>query len=174
MKFIESKPKSFFYTILLEILVLFEMSLLSGFRFVQPGSAKDKYLNGTTVEKIGSLKLMGANVGWNYIVCSVLIIVIMLIFAFVLGYNRNPGGLYAMLLMNILPFIGLFWAYNFFWAFGTSAFAPAMTIFGLQKNGGNTLGQSLFIIAVLILLVVVWLIGKKVRAEYAKKYEFDF
>ncbi|MBO6010594.1 MAG: hypothetical protein J6P71_02205 [Oscillospiraceae bacterium] len=173
MKFLEHKTKGFFYTILVGIVVFFEMTTLSGFRFVLPGSGKDKGL-GLSVEKVSSLKLVGKNVGWQFVVVSIVIIVAILFFAWLFGYNRNPGGLAALVLLQVVPFIGLISdkIFNFFFGFLTSTLLPTMCIFGLQP-ADKRVGQIIFMIVVIALTVVAWLVGKRVRASYAAKYEFD-
>ncbi len=174
MKFADSKVKSCIYTFLIYLVVMFEMSVLSGLRFVT-GEA-DKYGNGLTAEvkKVSTLKAIGENIGWNYVVCSVLIIIAMFVFAMWIGYNRNFGGVLGMIVINILPFLGLAIpsTYNFFWSYGTAHLLPAMTIFGLQ-NGNKLVAQIIFIAAVLVLTVVFFFIGKAIRKKHAEKYEYD-
>ena len=173
MKFLESKTKGFFYTVLISIVVFFEMTTLSGFRSVVPGSGKDKGL-GLTVEKVSTLKLVGKNVGWQFVVVSIVIIAAILLFAFLFGYNRNPGGLIALVFVQAVPFIGLISTkiFNFFFGYLTSTLLPAMSIFGLQA-ADKRVGQIIFMLIVIVLTVVAWIIGKRVRASYAAKYEFE-
>lgn len=174
MKFIESKPKTLIYTILIYIFVLFEMGILSGFRFVE---FTDKYVNGLTVEKVGTLAQLGANVGWNYVVCSILLILGMWGYSMLLGYNRNPGGLISIVIMNVLPLIGLFFSFNFFIGFGYSHYTPTMALIGLTKcttHGQQIANNLIFAGIVTLLCVAAWFIGYKIRASYAAKYEFDF
>lgn len=176
MKFADSKIKSGIYTFLAFVLVMFEMSVLSGFRFVFAGGAADRYANGLSAEKVGTLKLIGANVGWNYVVCSILIIVAMIGFALWLGYNRNFGGVIAMVVINLLPVLGLVigteGAFNFFWGYGTAHLLPAMAIFGLHLSR-NWIVHIIFILVVLALVVVGFFVGKAIRASHARKYEYD-
>lgn len=176
MKFADSKIKSGIYTFLVYVVVMFEMSVLSGFRFVLAGGAADKYGNGLTVEKVSTLALVGKNVGWNYVVCSVLIIVAMIGFAMWLGYNRNWGGVVAMVVINLLPLLGLVipseGAFNFFWGYGTAHLLPAMSLFGMHLST-NWIMHIIFILAVLVLAVAAFFVGKAIRASYAKKYEYD-
>ena len=108
--------------------------ILSGYRFVEIGTVADKYGTGMSAEKITSLALVGANIGWNYIVCSLLIVLGTLGFSMLLGYNRNPGGLCAIVIMNVLPAIGFFANFNFFVSYGYGLYAPAMALFGLTYN----------------------------------------
>lgn len=173
MKYMDSKFKGFIYTVLINIVVIFEMSVLSGYRFVALGSAADKYATGLTVEKVSTLKLVGANVGWNYIVCSFLIIIAMFLLAAMMGYNRNPGGMVALVVMDCVPLIGLISpsVFNFFYGYGSAPFLPAMSVFGLQ-NAGHRAGQIIFILIVALLTVAAWIIGKTIRSSYAKKYEY--
>ena len=181
MKFLESKPKSLIYTILIIILIMFEMSILSGYRFVELGSVADKYGTGMTAEKIGTLALVGANIGWNYIVCSLLIVLGTLGFSMLLGYNRNPGGLCAIVIMNVLPAIGFFTNFNFFVGYGYGLYAPAMALFGLTYKAAHPFtsvaqqctNNAIFAAIVVVLAVACWFIGYKIRAAYAAKYEFD-
>lgn len=173
MKFMDSKIKNCVYTFLMYLVVMFEMSVLSGFRFVT--GAADKYGNGLSAEKVGTLKLVGANIGWNYIVCSVIIILAMFGFALWIGYNRNFGGVIGMIFINLLPFLGLIIpntaCYNFFWGYGTAHFLPAMSLFGMHTGG--KVPQIIFIAVVLVLTVVFFFIGKAIRAKHAEKYEYD-
>lgn len=173
MKFLESKTKGFLYTILVSIVVFFEMTTLSGFRSVVPGSGKDKGL-GLSVEKVSTLKLVGKNVGWQFVVVSIIIILAILLFAFLFGYNRNAGGLIALVVVQVIPFIGLISTkiFNFFFGYLTSTLLPTMAIFGLQA-ADKRVGQIIFMIVVIALTVAAWLVGKAVRASYASKYEFD-
>ena len=60
--------------------------------------------------------------------------------------------------------------------YGDSIDAPAMAIFGLTH--GTTHGQQvanniIFAAIVVIIAVVCWIIGYRIRAAYAKKYEYD-
>ena len=173
MKFLESRTKGFIYTILISIVVIFEMSILSGFRFVLEGSAKDKGF-GLTVEKVSTLKLVGKNVGWNFVVCSILIILGILFFSALFGYNRNPAGMIALVVMQVVPFIGLISdkIFNFFYGYCSASFLPAMSIFGLQTTDKRA-GQIIFMIVFIALTIVAWFIGKAIRASYAAKYEFE-
>ena len=175
MKFADSKIKSGIYTFLIYVVIMFEMSVLSGFRFVYAGGATDKYGNGLSVNKVDSLKLVGEEVGWNYIVCSILIIVAMIGFALWLGYNRNWGGVVGMVVINVIPFIGLVGGegvFNFFWGYCTAHFLPAMSLFGMHTSR-NWIAHVIFILVVLALTVAAFFVGKAIRAAYAKKYEYD-
>lgn len=174
LKYIESKSKSFFYTIFLYVFVLFEMGVLSGFRFCE---FSDKYKNGLTFSKVDSLTKVGENVGWNFIVCSILIILAMWGLSMLLGYNRNPGGLISLVLMNVLPVIGVFSGFNFFIGYGYSHYTPAMAIFGLTNcatRAQQITNNLLFAGIITVLCVICWFIGYRIRAAYAAKYEFDF
>ena len=177
MKFLESKPKSLIYTMLIILLIMFEMSILSGYRFVEIGSAANKYGTGMSAEKITSLALVGANIGWNYIVCSVLIVLGTWGFSMLVGYNRNPGGLLAIVIMNVLPAIGFFANFNFFVSYGYGIYAPAMALFGLtynlQTKAQQCANNAIFAAIVVVVAVGCWFIGYKIRANYAAKYEFD-
>ncbi len=173
MKFLESKTKGFIYTVLLSIVIFFEMTTLSGFRFVVPGSAKDKGL-GLSIEKVSSLKLVGKNVGWQFVVVSIIIILAILFFSALFGYNKNPNGMIAIVIMQCLPFIGLISSkiFNFFFGYLTSTLLPTMCIFGLQA-ADKRVGQIIFMIVLIALTVVAWFIGRAIRRSYAAKYEFD-
>ena len=173
MKFLEHKTKGFVYTFLISIVIFFEMTTLSGFRFVVPGSAKDKGL-GLSVEKVSSLKLVGKNVGWQFVVVSIIIIVAILFFSALFGYNRNPSGMIAIVLMQCFPFIGLISPkiFNFFFGYLTSTLLPTMCIFGLQ-SADKRVGQIIFMLVLIALTIVAFFIGKAIRASYAAKYEFD-
>ena len=54
MKFTESKPKSLIYTILIYVFCLFEMGVLSSYRFVVLGSSLDKCM-GMSMSKVNNL-----------------------------------------------------------------------------------------------------------------------
>ena len=177
MKFIESKSKSLIYTILIIIFVIFEMGVLSGYRFVEIGTEADKYLTGMSMDKVGTLALVGANVGWNYVVCSFLCILGYFGFSMLLGYNRNPGGLIAIIVMNVLPLIGLFTSFDFFMGYGYSIYTPAMAVFGLtfcETHAQQITNNIIFALIVVVICVVCWVIGFRIRKSYAEKYEFDF
>ena len=176
MKLLESKSKSLIYTILIIVFLIFEMSVLSGFRFAEIGTAVDKYGTGMTMEKVTSLALIGANVGWNYIVCSLLIILGIWGYSMLLGYNRNPGGLIAIIIMNLVPMIGFAANFNFFVGYGYGIYAPAMGLLGLTHcttKAQQITNNAIFAVIVMVVAAVCWFIGYKIRAAYAKKYEFD-
>lgn len=176
MKFADSKIKSGIYTFLAFILIMFEMSVLSSFRFVLQGGAADKYGNGLSVEKVATMELIGKNVGWQYVVCSILIILGMIGFAMWLGYNRNWGGVVALVVVNLLPMLGLVLpsekAFNFFWGYGTAHLLPTMAIFGMHTST-NWIMHIIFIAVVLVLTVAGFFVGKAIRASYAAKYEYE-
>ena len=176
MKFADSKIKSGIYTFLAFILIMFEMSVLSSFRFVFAGGAADRYGNGLSLEKVGTLELIGENLGWNYVVCSILIILGMIGFAMWLGYNRNWGGVVALVVVNLLPLLGLIIptekCFNFFWGYGTAHLLPTMALFGMHLSR-NWIMHIIFIVVVLALTVAGFFVGKAIRASYAKKYEYD-
>jgi len=176
MKFADSKVKSGIYTFLVFILIMFEMSVLSGFRFVFPGGAADKYGNGLSMEKVADLQLIGKNVGWNYVVCSILIILGMIGFALWLGYNRNWGGVVALVVVNLLPILGLVIpnekCFNFFWGYGTAHLLPTMSLFNMHLSQ-SWVTHIIFIVVVLVITVAAFFVGKAIRASYAKKYEYD-
>ncbi len=176
MKFADSKVKSGIYTFLVFVLIMFEMSVLSGFRFVFEGCKADRYGTGVTVDKVGTIKLIGENLGWNYVVCSILIILGMIGFAMWLGYNRNWGGVVAMVVINLLPILGLVIpnekCFNFFWGYGTAHFLPTMSLFGMHLNR-NWIIHIIFIIVVLVLTVLGFFAGKAIRKKHAEKYEYD-
>ncbi len=176
MKFADSKIKSGIYTFLAFILIMFEMSVLSGFRFVQLGSTADRYGNGLSLEKVANLELIGKNLGWNYVVCSILIILGMIGFAMWLGYNRNWGGVVSLVIVNLLPILGLLIGtdkcFNFFWGYGTAHLLPTMSLFGMHLSRNWTV-HIIFIAVVLVLTVAGFFVGKAIRASYAKKYEYD-
>ena len=176
MKFADSKIKSGIYTFLVFILIMFEMSILSGFRFVFAGGAKDRYGTGLSLDKVANVELLGKNLGWNYIVCSILIIAAMIGFALWLGYNRNFGGVVAMVIVNLLPILGLVIGtekcFNFFWGYGTAHFLPTMALFGMHLNR-SWIVHIIFIVVVLALTVGGFFVGKAIRAVHAAKYEYD-
>ena len=175
MKFNESKPKSLIYTILIYIFCLFEMSVLSAYRFVEFGSELDKSM-GMTVSKVTNLAQVGSTVGWQFVVWSVLLILGIWGFCMYMGYNRNPGGLIAVAIMNVIPLIGLVKNFNFWIGYGYSLYSPAMAIFGLtfcKSHSQQIVNNVVFAAIVLVVAVICWFIGFKIRAAYAKKYEYD-
>ena len=175
MKFIESKPKSLIYTILIYIFCLFEMGVLSAYRFVVLGSDLDKCM-GMSVSKVTNLAQVGSVVGWNFIVWSVVLIVGIWGFSMLMGYNRNPGGLIAIVVMNVLPLIGLAANFNFWFGYGYCIYSPAMALFGLTSCNSHSqqiVNNLIFAAIVVVVAVVCWIIGYRIRAAYAKKYEFD-
>ncbi len=178
MKFIESKPKSFFYTLLLLIFAMFEMGVLSSYRFVEYGGAADKYMTGLTTDKVSTLTQVGANVGWNFITVSCLIILALFGFSMLLGYNKNPGGLIAIVVMNIVPaIVGTFFRFDFFIGYGTAHLIPAMTIFGLQNAASKSAQITnvlIFCALICVLCIAFWIIGRLIRKSYAAKYEVEF
>ncbi len=175
MKFTESKPKSLIYTILIYVFCLFEMGVLSSYRFVVLGSPADKCM-GMSASKVTNLAQVGANIGWNFIVWSVLMILGIWGFCMFMGYNRNPGGLIAVAVMNIVPLIGLAANFDFWIGYGYSLFSPAMALFGMTfctTHNQQIVNNVIFAAIVLVVSAVCWFIGYRIRAAYAKKYEFD-
>ena len=175
MKFTESKPKSLIYTILIYVFCLFEMGVLSSYRFVVLGSSLDKCM-GMSMSKVNNLAQVGSNVGWNFITWSVLLILGIWGFCMLMGYNRNPGGLIAVAIMNVVPLIGLAANFNFWIGYGYSIYSPAMALFGLtfcKTHNQQIVNNVVFAAIVLVVSVVCWFIGHKIRAAYAKKYEYD-
>ncbi len=175
MKFTESKPKSLIYTILIYIFCIFEMGVLSAYRFVEFGSELDKCM-GMSASKVKTLAEVGTNIGWNYITWSVLLILGIWGFCMLMGYNRNPGGLIAVVIMNLLPMIGLAANFNFWIGYGYSLYSPAMALFGLTfctSHSQQIANNLIFAAIVVVVAVICWFIGYKIRAAYAKKYEFD-
>ena len=176
MKFLESKPKSFIYTILLYIFAVFEMSVLSSYRFVEIGTAADKYSTGMSANKVATFKLVTENIGWNFIVWSFLLILLIWGFSMLLGYNRNPWGVVAIAVMNVIPLIGIFTNFNFFFGYGYAIYAPAMSVFGLtfcENHSQQVVNNIIFAAIVVVVAVICWIIGYRIRAAYAKKYEYD-
>lgn len=169
MKILESKPKAGIYTLLVYFLIMAEMGILSGFRFCVP---TEKYFEGLTKLKVNDLSGVGATVGWNFIVVSCVIILALIGFSMLLGYNRNPAGMIALVIMNFIPMIGLVYNFNFFYGYGTSHFLPAMSIFGLHR--GDRVGQIIFIAVISVLIIAFWFIGKHIRSIYAAKYEIEY
>ena len=165
MKFTESKPKSLIYTILIYVFCLFEMGVLSSYRFVEFGSAADKCM-GMSMSKVTNLAQVGTNVGWNFITWSVVLVLGIWGFCMWMGYNRNPGGLIAVVIMNVVPRIG----------YGYSLYSPAMALFGMTfctSHSQQIVNNVIFAAIVVVVSVVCWFIGYKIRAAYAKKYEYD-
>jgi hypothetical protein len=147
------------------------MGILSGYRFCE---VTDKYLFGLSTSKLKTATLanVGSVVGWNFIVVSCIIILCLFGYSFLMGYNRNPGGMIALLFLNFAPFLGFAFSYNTLYGFGTAQFLPAMTLFGIHT--GSRASQVVFIIAVSVLIVAFWFLGKYVRSIYARKYEIEF
>jgi hypothetical protein len=175
MKLLTSKPRSFFYTLLIYVFIMFEMGVLSSFRFVAIGGAADKYGNGLSVKGVSDFAGVTEKVGWNFIVFSLLILLATLIFAFALGYNRNPAGLAGLVLINLGPSVlGIFYNFDFFAGYGSSHFMPAMSAVGLtfcrtfaQQKTNVLTGCG----AIAAAIVICWLIGLLVRKRHADKYE---
>ncbi len=175
MKFTESKPKALIYTILIYVFCLFEMGVLSSYRFVTFGSAADKCM-GMSMSKVANLAQVGANVGWQYVVWSVALVLGIWGFCMYMGYNRNPGGLIAVAIMNLVPLIGLAANFDFWFGYGYSLYSPAMALFGMtfcNSHSQQITNNIIFMVIVLVLSVVCWFIGYRIRAAYAKKYEYD-
>ena len=175
MKFSESKPKSLIYTILIYVFCLFEMGVLSAYRFVELGGELDKCM-GMSASKVNNLTQVGTNIGWNFIVWSILLILGIWGFCMYMGYNRNPGGLIAVAIMNIVPLIGLAANFNFWIGYGYCLYSPAMALFGLTfctSHSQQIVNNLVFAAIVLVVAVICWVVGYRIRASYAKKYEFD-
>ena len=151
------------------------MGVLSSYRFVVLGSSLDKCM-GMSMSKVNNLAQVGSNVGWNFITWSVLLILGIWGFCMLMGYNRNPGGLIAVAIMNLVPLIGLAANFNFWIGYGYSIYSPAMALFGLtfcKTHNQQIVNNVVFAAIVLVVSVVCWFIGYKIRAAYAKKYEYD-
>jgi len=176
MKFIESKPKSLIYTMLIYLFCLFEMGVLSSYRFVEIGTEADKYANGMSINKVANLAQVGQNVGWNYVTWSVLLILGIWGFCMLLGYNRNPGGLIGIGIMNVIPLIGLATNFTFWFGYGYGIFYPAMSLFGMtfcDTHGQQVANALIFMVIVMVVAVACWFIGFRIRKSYAAKYEFE-
>lgn len=146
------------------------MGILSGYRFCQ---VTDKFIFGLTSSKLKTAALaeIGDKVGWNFIVVSCLIVLGLFGYALLLGYNRNPGGIFSLVILNFLPLLGFATSYNVLYGYGTAQFVPAMSVFGLHT--GPRTGQVIFIAAVSVLIVAFWFLGKYIRHIYAQKYEIE-
>lgn len=176
MKFIESKPKSLLYTILIYVFILFEMGVLSSYRFVVFGSEADKSGTGMSMSKVTNLSQVGSNVGWQFVVWSVVLVLGIWGFCMLLGYNRNYGGLISIGIMNVIPLIGLGANFDFWFGYGYSIYAPAMSLFGLtfcSNHQQQIVNNIVFAAIVVVVAVACWIIGYRIRAAYAKKYEYD-
>ncbi|MDR0859173.1 MAG: hypothetical protein LBN97_09095 [Oscillospiraceae bacterium] len=188
MKMTTSKPRAAIYSFLMYFLVIAELGILSGYRFVfpDPGGANGAAIGLTGLSSknpVYDLAQVGREIGWNFVTASVLVIIAVLAYAFWLGFHRNWGGGGVLAIMNILPLVGLTNVgdnnvFAFFWCYGTSHLLPAMSILGLQTNGNmyepaSRVPQVLFVVVFFVLTVAAWIAGTRYRAWYAEKYEFD-
>jgi len=171
MKFFDKKIKSAIITFLVYALVIIEIGTLSAFRFVK---GSDLYPLGYSSTKLcDTIALFGKNIGYNYLVASIVIFLCLLGYAFYVGYKRNWTVLVVLELYAILPFIGISFSYNFLYGWLTSQWSPMMTLFGLQ-NPGHDVGQYIFLVLVVVLIVGFWIFGKTMRARYIATHEFDY
>ncbi|MDR3149996.1 MAG: hypothetical protein LBT88_08335 [Oscillospiraceae bacterium] len=182
-KIYESIPKAIVYTFLIYFLAIAELGILSGFRFdiVTPGGK-----NGAAIGLMGSTKgyelaRIGAEVGWQFVVMSVLLFCGAIGYCFWMGFHRQIWGAVTVVVVNLLPMVGLVnttepnGLYSFFWGYGTSGVLPFMSLFGLHmpSDPNNRIGQIIFMIVFAILCAAGWFVGKAYRKSYARKYEFD-
>ncbi|MDR2530580.1 MAG: hypothetical protein LBC65_03445 [Oscillospiraceae bacterium] len=144
---LESPLKSFVYTFLMYALAVAEIGLLSGLRFVFP---TPNGRNGADIGLAGSTKgyelsTIFAEVGMQFIVMSIALFVAVILYAFYLGFKRQPYGLYALVLVTVVPVLGMInlpnqgsagGLYNIFWTYGTAGFLPLMSLFGLHHLSG--------------------------------------
>ncbi len=175
MKFFNGTATTVIYTILIYVFCLFEMGVLSSYRFVVFGSAADKCM-GMSMSKVTNLAQVGANVGWQFVVWSVVMVLGIWGFCMFMGYNRNPGGLIAVAVMNLIPLIGLGANFDFWFGYGYSLYSPAMALFGMtfcNSHSQQITNNIIFMAIVLVVSVACWFIGYRIRAAYAKKYEYD-
>ena len=92
--------------------------------------------------------------------------------SWLLGYNRNPGGLIGIVIMNALPLIGLATNFTFWFGYGYGIFTPAMSLFGLtfcKTHAQQVTNSLIFMVIVVAVAVICWFIGYRIRASYAKK-----
>ncbi|MDR0819622.1 MAG: hypothetical protein LBN43_08660 [Oscillospiraceae bacterium] len=179
----ESKFKAFVYTFLAYFLLIAEIGILSGFRFVFVDPAGR---NGADIGLAGSTKgytldAIGAEIGWQFIVMSILLFIGVLVYCFWVGFKRQPFALAPVILIDLLPYLGLInlsepnGAFTIFWGYGTSGLLPMMSLFGLHTpdDPNNRVGVIIFFAIFAVLGVIAWFAGKQYRKAYAEKYEFD-
>ena len=78
--------------------------------------------------------------------------------------------------MNLVPLIGLAANFDFWFGYGYSLYSPAMALFGMtfcNSHSQQITNNIIFMVIVLVVSVVCWIIGYRIRAAYAKKYEYD-
>ena len=69
-----------------------------------------------------------------------------------LGYNRNPWGVVAIAVMNVIPLIGIFTNFNFFFGYGYAIYAPAMSVIGLTfcENHSQQVVNNIIFAAIVV------------------------
>ena len=158
MNFLQRKIKPGIMTLLAYLLILAEMGLLSGYMFCTPN---DTYPLGLTVSKVtAAASSIGEHVGWQYVVCSFLIIVVLIAYSFLLGYSKNVGGIIAVVFVSLIPVWGAFVSYDFLYAWGTAHLIPAMSMFGLHVSSLGA--QLVFVIVTIVLQIAAWIGGRQV------------
>ena len=184
---IESPLKAVIYTFLMYFLAIFEVGILSGFRFVVVNPAGR---NGAHIGLAGSTKgyAMEAilnEIGMQFIVMSILLFLVILGYCFWMGFKRQIFAVITVAAVNLLPMIGLTNAtldtvngnglFSFFWGYGTSGMMPMMSLFGLHMpaDPSNYTGVIIFYVIFTLLAFAAWFGGKAYRKVYADKYEFD-
>jgi hypothetical protein len=179
----QSEWKTGLYTFLMYFLVIAEMGILSGYRFVVVNPiGKEGAQIGLQGSKLGySLQEIGAQVGWNFITFSVIVFVAVLGYSFWIGFKRRISGGVVLALMNLIPLVGLTntaepnGVFTFFWSYGTAHMLPLMTILGVNtpKDPNNRVAQIAVMVAFALLTGAAWVAGRLYRNVYAEKYEFD-
>lgn len=154
MKFTEKKVKVFLVTLAVMILVTLEFGILDNFRFT---NNLETYSSGLTL----TIKNLNKDLGWNYIVMSMIVLLLYFVWAFYMGYKRNPWGLAAMVLFSLSPFIGMAVMFNVFYGWGTAYITPFMYILGLTT--ATRAVQLIFFAVVTVIYPVLWFAGKAVR-----------
>ncbi len=157
MKFFDKKAKVGFATFFAMVLIILEFGILDGYMFTNTTE------NGLTL----SLRTIERDLGYNFVVMSIVIFVLTLAYAAFIGYKKNWGGLIGLLLIAIAPFIGQVFLYDIFYGWGTAHLLPMLTLFGLDTAGR---GVQLAIFAViLVLYVVLFVIFWQVRKRHDAK-----
>lgn len=160
MKFFDKKLKVGLSTFFVMVLIILEFGILDGYHFTSEGLSI-------------TIKNLNKDLGYNYIVMSIIIYVLTVGYSVYIGYKKNWGGLIGQLAIAACPLIGFAFMtsvpviYNILFGWGTAHLIPALTVMNLHTARGGVL-FAIFA-AVFAIYAVAWYIGFLARKHYDAK-----
>jgi hypothetical protein len=161
MKFFDKKLKVGLSTFFAMILIILEFGILDGYHFTVDGIS-------------GTWKSITKSLGYNFVVMSIIVFVLTVLYVIYLGYRKNWAGLIGMELIAISPFIGAICGaagsdslFNVFFGWGTAHLFPMLVWMGFRKSSHAVL---LIIFAVIAVIYAVgWFVAYKLKKAYDAK-----